>query len=101
MKTSLLAQTLVQEFSTRVEFATRFKGTEIVTEILASLGEGSDTEDRAQSVRLALLRSNIRSKPEDVIATARKILNWPPKTEPVRAARPAQKPAARKGLRRK
>jgi hypothetical protein len=91
MKDSIVAQQVAQTFLTRQEIKGMFDPDLLRRAILKFLQGGSDGEDRAECVRLALGRANRRMDLSDIIAEAQKILDWPPMV-PV----PAKKKAGKK-----
>jgi hypothetical protein len=99
MKDSIVAQQVAQTFLTRQEIKGMFDPDLLRRAILKFLQGGSDVEDRAECVRLALGRANRRMDLADIISEAQKILDWPPKPkQPVQKKAGKKKASKRKGL---
>ena len=95
MKESILAQKIAYEFVARFPMlASLFDPAALAPAVLGFLQAGSDSDDRAAAVGVALNRAHRRSSIESVIADAQKILDWPPKPKAV-AEKKQPRPKAR------
>lgn len=82
MKQTILAQVIAREFTARREMEDRFRHPEVSSAVLLFLKGGTDDEDRAASIRLALGESNRRATLESIMARAKEILEWPLSVKP-------------------
>jgi hypothetical protein len=84
LKESILAQKVAYEFIARFPMlASQFDPLALAPAVFGFLQAGSDSDDRAAAVGVALNRAQRRSSIESVIADAQKILDWPPKPKPI------------------
>jgi hypothetical protein len=84
LKESILAQKIAYEFIARFPMlASQFDPSALAPAVFGFLQAGSNSDDRAAAVGVALNRAHRRSSIQSVIANAQEILDWPPKPEVV------------------